>query len=87
MDTSQNFRWYSLVINIPHCTSLLTLIKAQLLKEGMGGHGDEAREYNNNKVQENGDALKDRASDDEEIMINADQVYWGDLVDGSYFHG
>ena len=41
--------WYDLVSNIPHCVSLLILMKLQLLKEYIYGNKNEDLGYDNDK--------------------------------------
>ena len=48
---------------------------------------DEARDNNNNKYQENGEALIDLSSDDGGVLINLSQINGVDIVGGYNFHG
>ena len=53
----------------------------------MGGSDDEAWENINNKVQESGEDHRYWAYGDWIIMVNSDQLNWGDIVNCYYFHG
>ena len=64
---------------MPHGASLLTLIKANILKEDMDGNDDEDWEYNNNKDNKNGGSLRDGPLDVGDVLMNAAHIDGGTL--------
>ena len=53
----------------------------------MDGCGNKDWDNNNDKDQENGEALRDGTLDHGYIMVNSDQLNRGGIFHGSSFHG